>query len=183
MIDQASIITSAYSTPDSKSEWIINAFIPIVKEWRLYCIEEMKKRPDLVARKGFKITIWLEEMKKFVISTIDNKELYLFVKYLLNYKITPDANHFKRSEYGEYCKCCVSTDQLIYIVRDNLKLVYIAAGYRSVLSQTVKFMNFDTLVAADFWQSAHLIPSEFRFVDLEIGLYLIRTVINQSKGA
>lgn len=180
--EQASInpSTSSYSCTHN-SDWIINVFVPIVREWKNYCIEELKKRPDLIARKGFKITIWLDEMKKFVISNVENKELYLFVKYLLNYQNTPGANYFKRCEYGEYCKCCINTDQLIYIVRDSLKLIYVAAGYRSVLSQTAKFMNFDTLVDENFWASAHLTPAEFRFVDLEMGLYLIKSVIDASK--
>lgn len=182
-ITLASTTNSSFNNNNNNnSDWIVNVFIPLVKEWRIFCIEELKRRPDLIAKKGFKITIWLDEMKKFIINNIDNKEIYLFVKYLVNYKALPEFNYFKKCEYGEYCKCCINTDQLLYIVRENLKQIYIAAGYRSVLNQTAKFMNFDTLVNENFWKSAHLSPSEFRFVDIEIGLYLIREVIESSNG-
>lgn len=181
-MDQVSVNPSTTSNSCvHNSDWIIQVFVPIVRDWKYFCIEELKKRPDLIARKGFKITIWLDEMKKFVISNVENKELYLFVKYLLGYSNTPGANYFRKCEYGEYCKCCINTDQLIYIVRDSLKLIYVAAGYRSVLNQTVKFMNFDTMLNENFWASAHLTPAEFRFVDLEIGLFMIRQVIEASK--
>lgn len=171
-----------YTAPPN-SDWVVNFFIPLAKQWRLERIEAMKGHKHLKLKLGMNIMEWLDNMKSFVLEKEQNRDLYLIIKYLVNYDVKLGKEMFTQCKESLFWKCGLAIEELIYVVRDNLKQIYIAANYYGVLYRFAVTTPFKIYFDDNFWKQQRLTREEYKFIDLEITLYAMRheLMINRSE--
>lgn len=156
-------------------------FLSLINDWRNECIPIVRKDYSFRHYNGFdkrdNINQWMHDMKNFLLGSTFNKELYDLIYFMLGPKDLSDFVRNGSKVYKQFGLCGFtigkdSTERILYVIRDSLTRIYVAAGYRDVL-------NFINQHYSEFNKATRTLyqlngSEDMELLPLEHSLFLVR---------